>query len=196
MAINETIVTGRKLRKLVDATNKIWQRISIWSKASDVEFNDAKTAETKVGAIDGITDSLVSTSSRIAASAKALSQLNNNLTARPEWIYGTDGRITGYRTKAGADTEFPFFKKPISLTVYSYYSTAGTFVAPEDGIYIFDIYTTSTTPYLSINGEAVDGKQAWQTGQYYTCICARYLEKGVKVVCSTGANGFTPFRFA
>jgi len=79
MAVNEQIVTGRKWRKLIDEANKIGQRISFWTKASDVEFNDAKTAETKVGAIDGITDSLVSTSSRIAASAKALSQLNNNL---------------------------------------------------------------------------------------------------------------------
>ena len=79
MAVNEQIVTGRKFRKLVDEATKLWQRISFWTKAVDVEFNDSKTAETKLGAIDGITDSLVSTSSRIAASAKAVNELNNKL---------------------------------------------------------------------------------------------------------------------
>ena len=79
MAVNEQIVTGRKFRKLVDEATKLWQRISFWTKASDVEFDDGFTAETKMGAINGITDSLVSTSSNVAASAKALSQLNNNL---------------------------------------------------------------------------------------------------------------------
>lgn len=47
--INEQIVTGRKFRKLVDETTKLWQRISFWTKASDVEFNDGKTAEEKIG---------------------------------------------------------------------------------------------------------------------------------------------------
>ncbi len=49
MAINETIVTGRKFRKLIDETTKLWQRISFWTKASDVEFDDGATAEEKLG---------------------------------------------------------------------------------------------------------------------------------------------------
>lgn len=49
MAINETIVTGRKFRKLVDEATKLWQRISFWTKASDVEFDDGKTAQEKLG---------------------------------------------------------------------------------------------------------------------------------------------------
>lgn len=71
MAVNEEIVTGRKFRKLVDEINKKWQRYSIWSKAIDTEFDDGKNAETKLGAIDGITDSLSATSSNIALSALA-----------------------------------------------------------------------------------------------------------------------------
>lgn len=80
MAINETIVTGRKFRKLIDEVNKIWQRISFWTKAVDVEFNDGKTAETKIGAINGVTDSLTSTASNVAASAKAVKTLNDKIT--------------------------------------------------------------------------------------------------------------------
>ena len=51
MAINETIVTGRKFRKLANAATKQWQRLSFWHKASDCEFNDGKNAETKLGAV-------------------------------------------------------------------------------------------------------------------------------------------------
>lgn len=48
MAINEEIVTGRKFRKLVDEATKLWQRISFWTKACDVEFDDGETAEEKI----------------------------------------------------------------------------------------------------------------------------------------------------
>ena len=80
MAINEEIVTGRKFRKLVDEATKLWQKISFWTKACDVEFDDGKTAEEKLGAINGITDSLTSTSSNIALSAAAGKNLQNQVT--------------------------------------------------------------------------------------------------------------------
>ena len=81
MAINEQIVTGRKFRRLKNEETKLWERLSIWKKAVDVEFNDGNNAETKVGAISGITDSLTSTSSNIVASAKAIKTLNDKITA-------------------------------------------------------------------------------------------------------------------
>lgn len=81
MAVNEQIVTGRKFRKLVDGTTKLWERISFWKKASDVEFNDGNNFEIKVGAINGITDSLTSTSSNVVASAAAIKALNDKITA-------------------------------------------------------------------------------------------------------------------
>ncbi|MCI8418469.1 MAG: hypothetical protein HFI33_13425 [Lachnospiraceae bacterium] len=80
MAINEQIVTGRKFRKLMDEANKIWQRISFWTKASDVEFNDGKNAETKLGAINGITSDLNCDDPTIAASAKSVRTLNTTIT--------------------------------------------------------------------------------------------------------------------
>lgn len=89
--VNEQIVTGRKFRKMIDEATKLWLRISFWTKASDVEFDDGMTAETKMGSIDGITDSLVGTSSRIAASAKAVATLNENLNIMNEnFLAGVD----------------------------------------------------------------------------------------------------------
>ena len=79
-AINEKIVTGRKFRKLIDETTKLWQRISFWTKASDVEFDDGKTAEEKLGAINGITDSLTSKNTNIALSAAAGNNLQTQIT--------------------------------------------------------------------------------------------------------------------
>ncbi len=107
MAVNETIVTGRKFRKCIDAATKAWQRISFWTKSSDVEFEDGKNAETKLGAIDGITDSLEDTSSRMAASAKAVSTLNNNLGGCQLTQEGEDFYIVGadsVRKKLGSTT--------------------------------------------------------------------------------------------
>lgn len=113
--VNEQIVTGRKFRKLVDEATKLWQRISFWTRASDVEFNDGSTAETKMGAINGITDSLVSTSSNIAASAKSVNQLNNKLAnGRVDLVVTNDG--LGYKLD-GADTVLPFIKS-ISFTAH------------------------------------------------------------------------------
>ena len=79
MAVNETIVTGRKFRKLIDAANKQWQRISFWHKASDCEFDDGDTAETKVGAIKGITTDLNTTTTGYAADMTTVASLNSSL---------------------------------------------------------------------------------------------------------------------
>lgn len=79
MAINEQIVTGRKFRKLVDEANRKWQRISFWTKATDVEFQDGKTAEQKLGAINGITSDLNSADSTLAASASSVKTLNTTI---------------------------------------------------------------------------------------------------------------------
>lgn len=79
MAINEQIITGRKFRKCIDVANKVWLRISFWTSANDVEFDDGKTLQQKLGTINGITDSLNSTDVKSALSAKAGKALNDKL---------------------------------------------------------------------------------------------------------------------
>lgn len=88
MAVNETIVTGRYFRRCTDAVNKVWQRISFWHKASDCEFDDGQTAQTKVGAIKGITTSTSVTETGYAADMitvknlqTQIDELNSNLGA-------------------------------------------------------------------------------------------------------------------
>ena len=76
----ENIVTGKKYRILKDATNKIWDVISFWTKASDVYNNNNQNLQTTVGGITGISSSLTSTASNVAASANAVKQLNDKIT--------------------------------------------------------------------------------------------------------------------
>lgn len=45
--VNEQVVSGRKFRKLIDEASRLWLRISFWTKACDVEFDDGENAETK-----------------------------------------------------------------------------------------------------------------------------------------------------
>lgn len=107
MAVNEQISTGRFYRRLINETSKLWERISFWNKASDTECNDGQTVETKIGAFKGVTTSTNVTTTGFAADAKIVSKLNSNLGGFTPIIDST-GKITGYKTTAGADTVFPF----------------------------------------------------------------------------------------
>lgn len=107
--VNEVIVTGRVKRRLIDQAAKLWQRLSYWTKASDVEFDDGKTAEQKLGDINGITSDFFIDNEKIAASSlltnKAYKRFNE---------FTDDGKITRLligddgkpyiEYKAGADT--------------------------------------------------------------------------------------------
>lgn len=45
MAMTENIVLGKLYRVLTDVTNDVWDRLSFWKKATDVELNDGTTLE-------------------------------------------------------------------------------------------------------------------------------------------------------
>ena len=77
--VTETEATGRALRVLrsIDAAgNSSWYKLSLWSRASDVAFADNKTAQTKLGAINGITSDVNATAADIAASIGVVHNVN------------------------------------------------------------------------------------------------------------------------
>ena len=161
MAVNETIVTGRKFRKLIDAANKQWQRISFWHKASDCEFDDGDTAETKVGAIKGITTDLNTTTTGYAADMTTVASLNSSLGAVVSNIYvGSDGKL--HKVVGGADTALNFNSNvTIKLTVYTKIENGlGSKIAEDnrtiylyvkDGTITYDKNTT-TSSYMGGSG--------------------------------------------
>lgn len=77
MASTITKVTGRTYRVLADNTpnNYVWNQLSFWTAASDVEFEDGTNAETKLGAIQGITTSTSITTTGYAADASVTTAL-------------------------------------------------------------------------------------------------------------------------
>lgn len=109
--VNEVIVTGRKKRRLIDKAAKLWQRISYWTKACDVEFDDGRTAQEKVGAINGITSNFSEGAEDIAASSLLTKKIKDDLNEgiindRIQLVVREDGTL-GWK-KDGADTVYPF----------------------------------------------------------------------------------------
>lgn len=101
----ETIVTGKKYRVLKDAATKAWDRISFWSKASDVENDAGNNLETTVGKIKGLADSIDGITERgMAADAMDVSALNKTLGDVEFQV--VDNKIQW--RKRGADTWNPF----------------------------------------------------------------------------------------
>ena len=76
-----SILSGYGKFKRYLLTDDGYKLLSQWTSSNSVHFDDDKTAETKVGAIDGITDSLTSTNSRIALSAKSGKDLQDQVTS-------------------------------------------------------------------------------------------------------------------
>lgn len=75
----EIIEKTGKSYNIFDKVNNVWNKISFWHKASDCEFDDGKTAQNKLGAINGITSDLTGEAEDIAASIKCVNQLNSSL---------------------------------------------------------------------------------------------------------------------
>lgn len=79
MAVNEQIVSGRKYRRFLDPATRLWQRISYWTMASDVEFTDGKNAEEKFSELDSSTKNLqqnLTNANNLANSAKTTADNN------------------------------------------------------------------------------------------------------------------------
>lgn len=149
MAVSEKKVTG-KFYRIWSAADKLWHRISFWTHANDVEFEDGKTAQTKVGAIKGITTSTNTKETGYAADATTVAALNQSLSDK-NWKQQISKlnqqvwcRLSGdYIEEIG----YLFFN-PIDLTVnlgYTYYNTGQPF-----GIVLLnkfsEIYTVQMQP--------------------------------------------------
>ena len=124
MAVNETIVTNRYFRRCTDAANKVWQRISFWHKASDCEFDDGSTAQTKVGAIKGITTSTSVTETGYAADMTTVKGLQTQI---DELNSNLGGKIGSFNGKTEKTFNYPSSAKYLVLenTGMGTYATFG-----------------------------------------------------------------------
>lgn len=178
MAVNEQIVTGRYFRKLIDAASRQWQRFSFWTKASDVEFDDGKTAEAKVGEIDGITSNIDNKNERIAASIKSVNYVNNKFGGVSQFIVDEEtGKITGYKTNiGGADTVFPFRRTEEDFVLENLYATINLWNVQHGGSASVSyscrgdgkVKIVASGDITELGNPSSEGQQA--RGYYYTTI--------------------------
>lgn len=83
-----SVLSGYSKYKRYILTSSGYKLCSHWTSSNTVHFDDGKTAQTKVGAINGITDSLTSTSSNVALSSKAGKSLQDQVTQLNTGISG------------------------------------------------------------------------------------------------------------
>ena len=107
-----------------------------------------------------------------------VSQLNNNLNSRPQWITDSSGKITGYKTKAGADTVFPFkgsnfIKMKASVTADDLvYHTGGSTVTVTGFSKIIvnevslNVYNGGQTVHESYIRLTANGSEVFRIGNY------------------------------
>lgn len=76
-----SILSGYGKFKRYVLTDTGYKLCSQWTSSNTVQFDDGNTAQSKLGAINGITDSFTSTSSNVALSAKSGKNLQDQITA-------------------------------------------------------------------------------------------------------------------
>lgn len=148
----ETTSIGHFWNRCVDTVNNLFETISFWTSSKDVEFADGNNAETKLGAIKGITSDFNTTDAGYAASMTSVSALNSSLGGLS---FGTDG--DGNYGYYGADGSLI----PFSSCVFGFMTAAGeakAITAKPLAAYGMDMDATKNK--LTIT----------QAGQYILCV--------------------------
>lgn len=124
-------IAGRSYRTLVDNTPGafVWNQLSFWTKASDVEFNDGETAEFKVGAMHGLTASTTITTPGQAADATNIKKLFDRVNQKVSAILRNPSTVLEFTNSSfDANTYFDIWvnKFGVSPTNVSFSGTTLT----------------------------------------------------------------------
>lgn len=161
MAVSEKNVTG-KFYRIWSAADKLWHRISFWTHANDVEFNDGKTAQTKVGAIKGITTSTSATETGYAADATTVAALNQSLgdlSNKQDWK-----KIGEFRDVSEHVISNIKNYQELRVNFMLYYSGGGSYITRD---YVFAVSEAKDLEFLFLDGNYYDSNN-------YTSWCIVY----------------------
>ena len=131
-----SVLSGYGKYKRYVLTSTGYKLCSQWTSSNTVHFDDGKTAQAKLGAISGITDSLTATSSNVALSAKAGKSLQDQVTKLNTGIANI-GAIRSSNFYSGEITDFSFVPETITLP-------PGTWLLSASG---YVIYNGNYQPY-------------------------------------------------
>lgn len=161
MAVSEKKVTG-KFYRIWSAADKLWHRISFWTHANDVEFNDGKTAQTKVGAIKGITTSTSATETGYAADATTVAALNQSLgdlSNKQDWKKIGEFEDVNEHVISNIKNY-----QELKVNFMLYYSGGGSYITRD---YVFTVSESKNLEFLFLDGNYYDSNN-------YTSWCIVY----------------------
>jgi len=99
MSDRERIVTGQKYRILSDFASKIWDRISFWTKASDVELDNGDNiqhySESVNDSLDSINTTLASHGQTISSQGSTITSQGSTITSQGQTITSQGQAISG-----------------------------------------------------------------------------------------------------
>lgn len=173
-----SILSGYKKVKNYIETGSGKKLLSRWTSSNTVEFNDGKTAQTKVGAIKGITTSTSATETGYAADATTVAALNQSL--------------SGLKTNVD-NLDIDYYT---STTPINYVSFSGS-IALEDGFYL-EVYKIGKIVYFTIRVKIANSNDgAWRVkiNKYpmKQTIChtfSAFKGTGTYVPCYSDSNGY------
>ena len=191
-----SIVSGYKKFKKYILTSSGFQLVSHWTKANTLEFDDGKTAQDKLGAIDGISSSRESNSDKIAASTALVSELNSDLgglsffeDSTGKYVVGADsvpkklGSMQGEAVYTNATTTS---KRGIN--------TSFSYICSDFGLYMIIVSmggrTSSASGSVSVSGVSntiiYNGTSNDYSEHIFTTLHTSYCEaeKGTKISIS------------
>lgn len=117
------ILSGfKKFKRYIRTEDDNYILDSEWTSSETVQMNDGGTLEENLGGITGITDSLTSASSNVAASAKAISTLKQSVDTKSDSSHIHDDRyfteteinalLSSYFTKTEINSLLNDYVKP------------------------------------------------------------------------------------
>lgn len=82
--------------------------VTIDSTLSKTSTNAVQNKAVTGNILNSLAEVSAATQQNTIAGALALKEVNSSLESQPDFVYDSTGKITGYKTKVGADTVFPF----------------------------------------------------------------------------------------
>ena len=187
--MNENFTKYKRYIKLNDGT---YQLISHWTSSNTVHFEDGNTAQSKLGAINGITDSLTSDSSNVALSAVGgknlqtqISNLNTSL------VYIEYGEVTlQYINSTMLSADIVCSKNIKSVTVNRHRVGDNFNLAYKPGDIVLSDFLTGTTNRVNIRLYSEDAtfSEGSTATAYYTAIVGDNTDNAGNIIANLSTN--------
>ncbi len=161
-----SILSGYGKYKRYILTSEGYKLCSQWTSSNTVEMGDGNTAETNLGSIKGITDSLTATSSNIALSASAGNNLQTQVDTLNSNLETLNTAVGGKQTALKTWTH-TFTNVTLKAGTYVKLGTAPSGIRPSNMISIFPYLFGNVGSSVVVELENDGNIYAWSSDASY-----------------------------